>query len=328
MKVLITGAGGYLGVRLAERLVDSGHSVLAVVRSLPRHKYLQINGVTIEQGDITDKQRMLELLRGVDVVFHCAGVISYSTSKNDLMYQTNVVGTRTMAEAAIAAGVKRFIYTSSTAALGVNYDPKKLKTETDAFNARDLGMGYFTSKYDAEQELHRLVGKGLDYVIVNPGSIIGPRDTRRYEQVYAGLIYKFNPRILPPGGNTFVDLEDVVEGHILAWKKGVTGERYIISGENLSFADLIIRVNQLIGRRPPRIRLPLFFMRIAAAFLKVLQWLGKKPHITPELVSRVGTWYLYADNSKAKRELGLQPRKLDQAITDTIAWLKAEGRIR
>lgn len=328
MKILISGAGGYLGVRLAECLVERGHSVIAMVRSEPKHNYLQRDGIEVAKGDILDAPRLRELMEGVDAVFHCAGVISYDPAKDELMYQTNVVGTRTMAEAALASGVKRFVYTSSTAALGVNYDPKKRVTEEDPFNARALGMSYFTSKYDAEQELHKLREKGLDYVILNPASIIGPRDTRRYEQVYAGLIYKFNPRILPPGGNAFVDLEDVVEGHIRAWEKGKCGERYILSGENLSFAELIIRVNKLIGRKPPSARLPLFCMSMVAASFRVLAIFGQKLHMTPELISKVGRWYLYVDTSKAEQELGMKFRTIDHALQETLDWLKAEGRIQ
>ncbi len=327
MKVLISGAGGYLGVRLAERLIGAEHKVLAMVRSAPQHQYLEREGITIEKGDILDSPRLKELMTGVDAVFHCAGVISYDPTKDELMYQTNVVGTRTMAEAALACGVKRFVYTSSTAALGINYDLEKRVTEDDPFNARSLGMSYFTSKYDAEQELHKLREKGLDYVILNPASIIGPRDTRRYEQVYAGLIYKYNPPILPPGGNAFVDLEDVVEGHIRAWKKGRCGERYILSGENLSFADLIIRVNQLIEREPPWFRFPVMGMSLISFGFRLMALFGKKMHMTPELLSKVGRWHLYVNTTKAERELGMHFRSIDQAIKDTLDWLKAEGRI-
>ncbi len=327
MKVLITGGGGYLGVRLAERLVEQGHEVKSMLRSDPPHSYLDVPGITKVKGDIQDPAGLRELMNGMDAVFHCAGMISYDPGKDEQMYQTNVIGTRNVAEAVLASNVTRMIHVSSTAALGVNYDRNRKISEDEPFNARALGMAYFTSKYDAEQELQKLKADGLDFVIVNPASIIGPRDTRRYEQVYAGLIYKYNPRFLPPGGNAFVDIEDVVDCLVAAWEKGISGERYTISGENLSFAELIIRVNKLIDRDPPSFKLPVAAMQIASLGFRVLGLLGKKMHMTPELISKVGQWHLYVDTTKAERAFGIKPRKIDQALTDTITWLKAEGRI-
>lgn len=324
-EVVITGGGGFLGVRLAEELLARGHRVRILSRKRPESKYFVALGVEHVAADILEPASLARAFAGIDVVFHCAGLVSYDPKKAELMYQTNVVGTRNVGEAALAAGVKRLVQTSSIAAIGVNYDPRATMNEAMAFNAEPLGMAYFTTKYAAEQELHKLRARGLDYVIVNPGSILGPRDTRKKGQVYAGIIQKLNPPLALPGGNNFVDIEDVVRGHILAWEKGRVGERYILGGENLTFAELIARVNRLLGRPAPRFTLPAAAMSFVAGLLSIARALGLKANITPALVRRIGRWYLFVDSSKARRELGYEPHAVDGALARTLAWLKAEG---
>lgn len=326
MKALITGGAGFLGQKLCQALVDQGHEVRLLVRKLPATES-QSKAVTYSLGDLADEASLARAAEGMDWVFHAAGVISYNPKKADLMYRTNVLGTRAMCAAALKAGVKRLVFTSSTAAIGVNEDPSTPMTEDTPFNARRLGLAYFDTKYDAEVEVKKAVDSGLDAVIVNPGSLMGPGDTRRYEKGYVGLIYKYNPPVLFHGGINFVDADDVVKGHLLALAKGRKGERYILGGENLSYGELIQRVNAIIGRPSPRRHLPRALMGAAAAGIRGLNLVGIDIHMTPELVRQVADWYLYVDSTKAKRELGYEPQRIDRAISGTIEWLKALGRI-
>lgn len=327
MKAMITGGTGFLGRKLAEALVKQGHDVRLLARQPKKEAELQNLPVSFLTGDLSDPASLERACEGMDWVFHTAGVISYNPAKADLMYRTNVLGTKAVAEAALKTGVKRLVHTSSTAAIGVNEDPRVLMNEETPFNARKLGLAYFDTKYDAERELLKVVDRGLDAVIVNPGSLIGPGDTRRYEKGYAGLIYKYNPRVLFHGGINFVDVSDVVRGHLLALEKGRKGERYILGGENLSFGDLIVRVDRLLGRDPPKRYVPKPLMGAIASLLKLANRFGVDIHMSPELVRQVATWYLYVDSSKAKRELGYEPRSIDGAILQTIDWLKSIGRI-
>lgn len=324
MKALVTGGAGFLGQKLAKALVEAGHEVRLLVRTPRQTGELSVSYV---MGDLQDEGSLRRACEGMDWVIHTAGIISYNPAKADLMYQTNVVGTRAIAEAALAAGVKRFLHVSSTAAIGVNEDPLQPMTEDTVFNARSLGLAYFDTKYDAERELLKVVEKGLDAVIVNPGSLLGPGDTRRYEKGYAGLIYKYKPPVLFQGGINFVDVNDVVKGILLALEKGRKGERYILGGENLSFGDLIVRVNNILGRPSPKISVPKGMMGVLAKGLRVLNAFGVDLHFTPELVRQVSTWYLYVSSAKAERELGYKPHRIDHALSATIDWLKAEKRI-
>lgn len=324
MKALVTGGAGFLGGKLAKSLLDEGHEVRLLARN---PGYSGPTGTSVVVGDLADEASLARACEGVDWVFHTAGVISYNPKKADLMYRTNVLGTKAIAAAARAAGVKRFIHTSSTAAIGVNEDPQVRMTEDTPFNARKLGLAYFDTKYDAERELLREVERGLDAVIVNPGSLLGPGDTRRYEKGYAGLIYKYRPPVLFHGGINFVDIDDVVRGHLLARDKGRKGERYLLGGENLSYGDLIIRVNSVLGRPSPKHYVPKAMMGALAMGLRGLNFLGVDIHMTPELVRNVASWYLFVDSTKAEKELGYKAKRIDQAIAQTIAWLREIGRL-
>lgn len=326
MKALITGGAGFLGQKLAKALLDEGHEVRLLVRK-PRSGQDSLP-VSYAVGDLADEASLEKACEGIDWVFHAAGVISYNPKKAELMRKTNVEGTRAVAQAALRRKVKRVVFTSSTAAIGVNEDPKVVLNEDSPFNARKLGLAYFDTKYDAERELLKAVEQGLDAVIVNPGSLLGPGDTRRYEKGYAGLVYKYNPRVLFHGGINFVDIDDVVRGHLLARDKGRTGERYILGGENLSFGELIIRIDAILGRPPPKVYVPVAAMGLLAGGLRVLNTFGIDIHMTPELVRQVCSWYLYVDSSKAERELGYKPHRIDRAIASTIDWLKGLGRLK
>jgi dihydroflavonol-4-reductase len=327
MKALITGGAGFLGGKLARALLKEGHEVRLLLRNPRQESALASLPVSFAVGDLNDAGSLRRACEGMDWVFHTAGLISYNPAKADLLYRTNVLGTKAIAEAALQEKVKRLIHTSSTAALGVNTDPTQLMREDHPFNARSLGLAYFDTKYDAEVELLKVVEKGLDAVIVNPGSILGPGDTRRFEKGYAGLIYKYKPPFLFHGGINFVDVEDVVAGEILAAKKGRRGERYILGGENLGFGDLITRVNSILGRPSPTKFVPKKLMTSLAFGIRIMNKFGVDIHMSPELVRQVCTWYSFADSSKAERELGYRSHRIDAAIAGTIAWLKAEKRL-
>lgn len=327
MKALVTGGAGFLGTKLTKALLSEGHEVRLLIRDPKAAVRFQDSPVTVSVGDLGNQGSLERACEGIDWVFHTAGLISYNPAKAQLMHQTNVLGTQAIAQAAHKAGVKKFVHTSSTAAIGVNEDPTTPMNEETPFNARKLGLAYFDTKYDAEQEVRKEVERGLDAVILNPGSLLGPGDTRRYEKGYAGLIYKYKPPFLFHGGINFVDVEDVVRGHLLAVKNGRKGERYILGGENLSYGELIVRVNSILGRPSPRHHVPKAMMSTVAGALRVLNMMGIDIHMTPELVRQVASWYLYVDSSKAEKELGYKPHRIDQAISQTISWLKEIGRL-
>lgn len=326
-RALVTGGAGFLGQKLARALLAEGHQVRLLVRNTQGRAATDDFPVSYVTGDLADAASLERACDGMDWVFHAAGLISYNPQKAELMRRTNVDGTRAVAEAALRQRVKRFVFTSSTAAIGVNEDPQAVLDEASPFNARKLGLAYFDTKYDAERELLKVCDRGLSAVIVNPGSLLGPGDTRRYEKGYAGLVYKYNPRVLFHGGINFVDVDDVVRGHLLARDRGRVGERYILGGENLSFGDLIIRIDAILGRPPPKHYVPVGAMGLLSKALKVLNAFGVDIHMTPELVRQVCSWYLFVSSAKAERELGYVPHRIDRSIAGTVDWLKELGRL-
>ncbi len=326
-KVLITGGSGFLAEKLVRRLASDGHQIRLLVRKDPPEAQ-KLTGCEYVYGDLNEPQKLRSACEGMDWVIHTAGLISYNPAKADLMRVTNVDGTKNIASAAHEVGVSRFLHVSSTAAIGISENRDQPMTEDSPFNARSLGLAYFDTKYDAEQELLRVVEKGLNAVIVNPGSLLGPGDRRRYEKGYAGLIYKYRPPVLFHGGINFVDVEDVVRGSLLALEKGRRGERYILGGENLEFGELIRRVNAILGRPSPSHYVPVQLMGTLSVGLKILNKMGIDIHMTPELIRQVCKWYLFVSSAKAEKELGYKPHRIDASISDTIRWLKEMGRLQ
>ncbi len=325
-KVLITGGSGFLAEKLVRRLASEGHSLRLLVRKAPS-EVTKLPGCEYVFGDLAEPAKLRQACQGMDWVIHTAGLISYNPAKAELMRITNVEGTKNVAQAAHEIGVSRFLHVSSTAAIGISENREHPMNEETPFNARSLGLAYFDTKYDAEQELLRVVDKGLNAVIVNPGSLLGPGDRRRYEKGYAGLIYKYRPPVLFHGGINFVDVEDVVRGSLLALEKGRRGERYILGGENLEFGELIRRVNAILGRPSPSRYVPVQLMGTLSVGLKILNKVGIDIHMTPELIRQVCKWYLFVSSAKAEKELGYKPHRIDAAVSSTIDWLKSLGRI-
>jgi dihydroflavonol-4-reductase len=280
-----------------------------------------LKGLKIEvfEGDIRDFESVKKAVSGCEVVFHLAGLISYWGKQNTLQFGINVKGTENIVKACLEERVKRLIYTSSTAAVGS--EAGKLANEETKFNLGSLGIAYCDTKYLAEKEVQKAVKEGLDAVIVCPGSMYGPGDIRRIKEdpVFPKGIFSL---FYVDGGLGVVDVEDVVEGEILAWKKGRKGERYILVGENLSFFEIRKTVAEILGKNPPKIRMPSFLF-LALSYL--LNWISyiteKRPKFTPEN-ARLNKIFLYYSNEKAKKELGMKFRPFKESAERMIGWYK------
>ena len=189
---------------------------------------------------------MPEAMRGMDVVFHAAGVVDYWRQGVEQMYAVNVSGTRNVMEAALHAGVERVVHTSSTAALGIH--PDEMVDESFQFNVKPEQFVYGHSKFQAEEIVFEMVKRGLPVVIVNPATVIGPRDIRK---VSSGMVVEVVkhcvPPLIPPGGINVVPICDVAQGHIEAALKGNTGERYILAGENITHRQLYQTIANVVG---------------------------------------------------------------------------------
>ncbi|MFC1463618.1 MAG: SDR family oxidoreductase [Candidatus Brachytrichaceae bacterium NZ_4S206] len=326
MLALVTGATGFVGANLVEALNARGWSVRALHR--PSSSLKALAGLHYESalGDVTEPASLGAAMAGVDVVFHVAAVADYWRSDASRMMRVNVDGTRNVLQAALDAGVRRVVFTSSCASLGRPPFGQVLN-ERAQFNLQPHQFPYGYSKHLAEQVCREFIAHGLDVVIVNPAVVFGPRDVNL---ISSSLIVEATRRTIPfvpPGGVSVVDVADVCAGHIAAAERGCTGERYILTGVNLTYRQLFDTVADVVGRPRPRLVLPAALFKAAAPPVDFLhRRLGWKLPVSSEQV-RFAAETFWFDPSKAQRELGLTARPLAETITRTYAWYVEHGYI-
>ncbi|MBE7486669.1 MAG: NAD-dependent epimerase/dehydratase family protein [Candidatus Omnitrophica bacterium] len=319
MKAFITGATGFLGSNLAAALLKENIGVRALRRQ--RSSILALKDLDVEliEGDIlASPDQLASWMKGCGWVFHTAARIQYDRSPKEI-YQANVEGTRHTAQAALRAGVERFVYTSSLSAMGVS-DGRGLLTEESCFNLTPTQFPYGHSKLLAEQELGSLIEEGLPAVIVNPATLFGPRDINQNAGAMVLQAARGLMRLYPPGGSNFIAVDDVVQGHIAAARQGAIGRRYILGHENLTYREIFSRVCQVVGKGQPRIPMPAFFLKGVAGVVGLARpLLGGRLPVDANQV-RMSTRCIYADSTRAIRELGLPQSSLDEAIRASHEW--------
>jgi dihydroflavonol-4-reductase len=319
----VTGGTGFVGANLARALLKDGWRLRALARPQSDRRNLEGLDLEIVEGDLCSRN-LVEAMRGVDVVFHVAARYSLWRRDADALYRDNVLGTKSVLAAAREAGVPRTVYTSSVAAIGVKSGG--VADESYQSPPERLIGAYKRSKYFAEQEALAAARAGQDVVIVNPTTPLGPWDRKPTPtgDIFVRFLTGHMPAIVETGLN-FVDVADVVRGHILAYERGRSGERYILGGENLSLRELLRRIGEASGKRPPRIAVPLW-LPLSVAWLgeTFFSRLGFEPKIPVEGV-RMSREAMFYDASKAIRELGYEAGPLDPAIREAIGWFASNG---
>jgi dihydroflavonol-4-reductase len=322
MRALVTGATGFVGAAVARALLAAGSQVCALVRASSDRTNLQSLSVEIAVGDLTDRASLDRALVGCDAVFHVAADYRLGARVPGELYQNNVEGTRNVLEAARAAAVKRVVYTSSVATIGLPADGSP-GDETTPVALADMIGHYKRSKFLAEQIVLNAGKSGLPVVVVNPSTPIGPGDVK---PTPTGRIVLDAARGLTPAyvdtGLNIVHVDDVAAGHLLAYERGRIGERYILGGANMTLLEVLTQIAQLVGRSAPRIRLPhaaiLPIAFVAEAFSKVS---GRPTRISVESV-RMARKRMYFSSAKAERELGYRSRAALAAFEDALAWFR------
>ncbi len=327
--ILVTGSTGFVGSQLCRALVERGQAVRAFHRSTSSLKALEdLPGDSLEHviGDITQPETLVKAMQGVETVFHTAAVSSAMDQAG--LKRVTVAGTRNVLRAAMEAGVKRVVHTSSIVAMGVPRPsptgPNLPVNENHTWNYRPEWWPYGYAKYLAELEVQAAVARGLDVVIVNPTVIVGAGDVNRVQGGAIIQVARGRAPLAVAGGLNIVHIQDVVQGHLLAMERGRCGERYILGGENLSVASFIALVAYLAGVRPPWLVLPGRLLRLAAGPLS-FKPIHKRLPFSPDLVRMAG-FYFYYDTSKAQQELGLgPPRPAHEALRDAIRYYRQRG---
>jgi dihydroflavonol-4-reductase len=323
-RALVTGVTGCVGSNLAAALIDKGARVVGL--SLKCASTLAIDGLDLELvcGDILDPECLTQVMEGVDWVFHVAGIADDWRHKSETVYQTNVEGTRNVLAAAQAAGVKRFVLTASAAMLGVPTKEKPVMDETSPFNFEPKTWPYAHSKLLAEQAMLEYVVQGMHAVSILPTAILGPGDINF---ICGQLIQRALKRDLfpfPDGGANFIDVRDVADAEIAAAEHGRDGERYLIGGLNMSHL-------YCTGTIADALTVPIHYIRVPRGALPavggMIDLLAKAGFPMPMDGGRVvlSGRYMYYDNQKAVRELGLKVRPFTETVRDTFLWYLDHG---
>jgi len=336
MRILVTGANGFLGSWLSREIVARGHELFALHRKTSDLTPLQGVPFQSKLGDVTDRESVLNAVEGMEAVFHVAAVIAYDKSQWDKMHKVNVGGTQNVVDACVKLGVKRMVHTSSVVTVAeAPLDPngregRGLANEDSIYNMSHYNLGYFESKKKAEDivlKAARRTSAGLDAVVVNPAVVFGAGDgvkgsRKMHLKVAAG---KFPFYV--DGGLSVVHVGDVVQAELAALEKGKRGERYILSGENLTVKEAFEILARAGGHQPPSRKLPLPAIRLLGSAGDFAQKLGFKVGINSERAI-TSTLYLWFDNSKARRELGFNPKPAHTAIEESVLWCREQGLLR
>jgi len=314
-KTLVTGASGFIGSYVARAVAARGDDLRLTVREGSSDENLGALEHERVRCDLLDRRSVRRALKGVDRVFHAAGLVSLRRRDAERVFQSNVEATRTLLGECLRAGVERVVYTSSVAAIGPA-EPGQTADERRLFTAGGLGIPYVNSKHEAEVEALRIAAQGLPVVCVNPCVVFGAGD------VYSGstaIVRRFLLGRIPAyvdGGLNVVDVRDVAEGHLLADERGRTGERYILGARNYSFARLFADLSRISGVEPPALRLP---TAVALRLAELAEAAPGRPPITVNEVKSAGLWWTYT-SSKATRELGWRSSPHEETLEATVDW--------
>ena len=314
-KTLVTGASGFIGSHLARALAQRGDELRLLVRrssSIDHLADLEFERVT---GDITDRRAVRRAMKGTQRVFHVAGTTSMRPGDSERIFAVNVGGTRNVVEEAMRAGVEQVVHTSSAGAVGPAR-PGGTADETQSFTAGHFGIAYINSKHEAEVEALRAAARGLQVVVVNPTFVLGPDDPSGTSNA---LVRRVMLRQIPfyiDGGLNIVDVRDVAKGHLLASKKGMSGERYILGGRNFTIGRLFADIGRISGVPPPPLKVP---PNLTIAAINAAGRIGLPAPVSADEVRSAEHWWTYR-STKAKKELGFSPRPHEETLEDAVHW--------
>jgi dihydroflavonol-4-reductase len=323
----VTGATGFIGSAIVRKLLETGRPVRAIVE--PGADERNLAGLDVDRVpcDVTDAKGMRRALSDCDTLFHLAAI--YKTwlpaRQIELLYRVNLEGTTATLLAAQQAKVERIVFTSSIAAVGAV--PGGLADESTRFDLWRIANPYVLSKWVSERIALRFAEAGMPIVVVNPAFPFGPRDVAPTPTgvIVQSLLDRKVPAVTA-GGFCTIDVDDCAEGHLLAEEKGRVGERYILGNDNVSMADFCALVCKVAGVPPPPLRLP--GPVSAGIALGMELWADHFTHTEPRVTYRSLRWVqqsAFYSNAKARRELGLPARPLEETVRRAVSWFRASS---
>ncbi len=320
--IFVTGATGFLGSYVVRYLLKDGYKNIYCLRRTDSNTILlgeAVESVQWIEGDILDTYLLHEIMKDIDVVIHVAAVVSFDPKDTELIMKVNVEGTANMINASLEAGVKRFVYISSISALGRKTDQIEVD-ESNEWTEDKLNSIYAFSKYNGELEVKRGEREGLSTIILNPSVILGSGfwnvgSGKIFKNVYQGL------RFYPRGGTGFVDVRDVAQSVLLALENDFGDERFIISGANQTWLEVLSAVAQGLDKSVPKIALtPELALLGSWGSWLMARMSGQRQMVSRSSLMTSSRTYKY-DNRKSIKVLCLQYRPLSETLDETCAQL-------
>ncbi|MBN8724234.1 MAG: NAD-dependent epimerase/dehydratase family protein [Acidobacteria bacterium] len=326
MQAFVTGGTGFVGGNLIRQLLNSGIKVRALVRSSSDQRNLKDLAIDQVSGDLDNQELLEKAMQGCEWLFHVAAHYSLCLKDSQAIYKANVNGTKKILAAAHTAKIKRIVYTSSVAAIGLAPEGQ-IADESTTTTVDKLISDYKKSKFLAEQLAFAAAKDGIPVIIVNPSTPIGPYDVKPTPT--GDIVLKFLRRQMPVyvhTGLNLVDVRDVAQGHILAAEKGRIGERYILGNKNVTLKEVLDILEKITGLPAPKRSIPHFIPLLVSYFdeLLISKLLGREPTVTIN-GAKMACHPMYYHSEKAVRELGLPQSSIETALQDAVTWFKMNG---
>ncbi len=322
----VTGVSGFVGAAVARALASQGYAVRGIARNPAGKANLAKFPGELAEADARDVAAMTQALKNCDALIHCAADYRLWARDPGEILRNNRMGARATMEAALAAGVRRIVYTSSVATIAPL--PGGAADETRPLTPETAIGAYKRSKVEAERIVEVMIADGLPAVIVHPSTPIGPRDVKPTPtgRIIVEAANGHMPALVETGLN-LVHVDDVAQGHILALERGDIGRHYILGGEDVGLATMLAEIAARTGRRPPALRLPIAPLRpLAWAAEAVAQLTGREPMLTRDAL-KMARHHMFFTSARAETELGYRARDWREGVADALAWFRTGGVI-
>ncbi|MEE4215252.1 MAG: NAD-dependent epimerase/dehydratase family protein [Bacteroidales bacterium] len=327
MKIFITGADGILGNNLVRLLLEEDHKIKIFIETGRKARFLEELPVEKCYGSILNYEELKNEMQGYDIVIHAAAKTDTHPPRHESYWKVNVEGTRKVIDAVKETGAKRLIHVGTANSFGPG-DESDPGDETKAYTAGKYGLDYMCSKKAAQDEVLKAVREeGLDAVIVNPTFMIGPYDSKPSSGTMILAVNKGKIPGYPSGGRNFVYVGDVAAAIAAAIEKGRRGECYIAGNENLAYREAFGKMALALGVKPPGMKMPRW---LTLTYGRLMTGLSTVFPFTPPVnypMALISTEKHYYSNEKAKRELGLQPTPVSEALEEAVKWFRNNGYI-
>lgn len=328
MHVFMTGANGFVGLNVVAALVAAGHRVTVYVRPSSNVDFLTPFGVEIVRGELSDQAALTKAMQGAQGVIHTAGNTSCNKADWPQLQEVNVDGTRNVVQAAIANKVKRIVYTSTTSAIGAQKGAAHLANEDMPLTGFRARSPYGISKQMAEKIVLDAQKSGLECIILNPAEVLGAFDySLQWGRMVLAVHHNQVP-FMPPGGGCFCSAAEVGRAHVNALTQGRSGERYILGGANVSYAQFLTAISKALGQvfDMPTGNYNWLYLK-ALLHEKFPSIVTSKPAVEAYRMRVFGGTY-YFDSAKAERELSYRSIPLEQMLHDCVSWYQQNGFIK